>query len=190
MQSLPEPTSCVQRCILCCTGPNLRLCSKADIGLSHQRGAGALPAAVCPGAAAIAGVQRFAQVKLLTPPPLYAVPQFKYITEYVGRCSAIAREVRFGSSVEGQPLVAIEISSRPGSEVPGPQVKYVGNIHGDEPSGRWACWWPLLTTCSAHANTRYVGNDMRSGDHDGCEIHTSPPRTQAAVAAASGEAVC
>ncbi len=47
-----------------------------------------------------------------------------------------AAPCRFGSSVGGFPLLALELSTKPGMDEPKPQVKYVGNIHGDEPSGR------------------------------------------------------
>jgi len=33
-------------------------------------------------------------------------------------------------------LWALEISDKPGQSEPEPAVKYVGNVHGDEPTGR------------------------------------------------------
>lgn len=45
---------------------------------------------------------------------------------------------RWGKSAEGVDLLALHISSQPqlNGDVAKPQFKYVGNIHGDEPSGR------------------------------------------------------
>lgn len=34
------------------------------------------------------------------------------------------------------PLWALEIADHPGQAEPEPAVKYVGNVHGDEPTGR------------------------------------------------------
>lgn len=34
------------------------------------------------------------------------------------------------------PIYALEISDRPGQDEAEPAVKYVGNVHGDEPTGR------------------------------------------------------
>ena len=43
----------------------------------------------------------------------------------------------FGKSVRGVPLQALEISSSAGQFDGKPYFKFVGNVHGDEPSGRW-----------------------------------------------------
>lgn len=52
------------------------------------------------------------------------------------RCKGIARLVQIGKSVQGSPLWALEIADHPGQAEPEPAVKYVGNVHGDEPTGR------------------------------------------------------
>ncbi|KAL4422479.1 hypothetical protein ABPG75_008676 [Micractinium tetrahymenae] len=52
------------------------------------------------------------------------------------RCKGIARLVQIGKSVKGSPLWALEIADHPGQVEPEPAVKYVGNVHGDEPTGR------------------------------------------------------
>ncbi|KAL4436066.1 hypothetical protein ABPG77_005514 [Micractinium sp. CCAP 211/92] len=52
------------------------------------------------------------------------------------RCKGIARLVEIGKSVKGSPLWALEIADHPGQAEPEPAVKYVGNVHGDEPTGR------------------------------------------------------
>ena len=41
-----------------------------------------------------------------------------------------------GKSAQGRDIWALEISDAPGTLEPEPAFKYVGNMHGDEPSGR------------------------------------------------------
>lgn len=60
-----------------------------------------------------------------------------HLHDFVGRCGDIAKLSSAGKSVEGRELWVLEISDRPGQREAEPNVKYVGNIHGDEPSGRW-----------------------------------------------------
>ena len=56
--------------------------------------------------------------------------------DFAKRCSAIARVFSIGKSAEGRDLWTLEIAATPGFEQAKPQVKYVANMHGDEPSGR------------------------------------------------------
>jgi carboxypeptidase D len=65
-------------------------------------------------------------------------PQEEHMRGYAHRCGAVSRLFSVGDSVEGRPLWALEISSRPGIEEAKPSFKYVANMHGDEPSGRLA----------------------------------------------------
>ena len=58
------------------------------------------------------------------------------LQDFAARCGAVARLYSIGRSVRGNPLWALEISDRPGQVEPEPNAKFVGNIHGDEPSGR------------------------------------------------------
>eukprot|EP01134_Creolimax_fragrantissima_P001558 CFRG1558T1 len=52
-------------------------------------------------------------------------------------CSNITRIYSVGKSVEKRELTVIEFSATPGKRPPGiPQMKYVGNMHGDELLGR------------------------------------------------------
>ena len=58
-----------------------------------------------------------------------------------------------------RPLWALEISDRPGEAEAEPAVKYVGNVHGDEPTGR------ALTLALAEwlcANHHKSGGDPRA----------------------------
>ncbi|EIE24879.1 hypothetical protein COCSUDRAFT_14223 [Coccomyxa subellipsoidea C-169] len=70
---------------------------------------------------------------------------------YAHRCGAISRLFSIGESVEGRPLWALEISSRPGVEEAKPSFKYVANMHGDEPSGRQLLLALAEWLCANHA---------------------------------------
>ena len=59
-----------------------------------------------------------------------------HMRDYVSRCGNIARLETAGKSVEGRELWFLEISDKPGQEEAEPNVKFVGNVHGDEPTGR------------------------------------------------------
>lgn len=59
-----------------------------------------------------------------------------HLQDFADRCSAIARLTSIGKSVEGRELRVLEISDRPGQVEAEPNVRMVGNLHGDEPSGR------------------------------------------------------
>ena len=39
--------------------------------------------------------------------------------------------------MKGAPLYALEISDHAGELEPEPYFRYIANMHGDEPSGRW-----------------------------------------------------
>ena len=55
---------------------------------------------------------------------------------FTGRCGAISTMFSIGKSAHGAEMWAVEISNHPGIEEPKPRFKYVGNMHGDEPTGR------------------------------------------------------
>ncbi len=57
--------------------------------------------------------------------------------DFARRCSKIARVFSIGKSAEGRELWALEIASSPGHEQAKPRAKYVANMHGDEPTGRY-----------------------------------------------------
>lgn len=59
-----------------------------------------------------------------------------WVNSFASRCRSIAKVHTLGKSVQGRPLYAIEISNKPGSLEAEPNVKMVGNIHGNEPLGR------------------------------------------------------
>ncbi|KAL3701870.1 hypothetical protein R1sor_019892 [Riccia sorocarpa] len=61
---------------------------------------------------------------------------FQAMKNFSTRCSNISRLYSIGKSVRGVDLLVLEISDRPGVVEAEPAFKYVGNMHGDEPSGR------------------------------------------------------
>ncbi|KAG0500515.1 hypothetical protein HPP92_000587 [Vanilla planifolia] len=52
------------------------------------------------------------------------------------RCAHISSVYSIGKSVNGFPLLVMEISDKPGQEEAEPAFKFIGNVHGDEPVGR------------------------------------------------------
>ena len=62
---------------------------------------------------------------------------YLHLRDYERRCGEISRVVRIGTSVEGVPIEALEISStvEDGVKDGKPHVKLVATIHGDETSG-------------------------------------------------------
>ncbi|GMH33717.1 hypothetical protein BSKO_01551 [Bryopsis sp. KO-2023] len=52
------------------------------------------------------------------------------------KCGKISRWFKIGQSVNGTDLLVLEISNNPGKEEAKPNFHYVGNMHGDEPTGR------------------------------------------------------
>ena len=64
--------------------------------------------------------------------------QAEHMHDIARRCSSMARVFSIGKSAEGRELWALEIAAAPGLEQAKPRAKYVANMHGDEPSGRYA----------------------------------------------------
>lgn len=59
-----------------------------------------------------------------------------HLKDFTKRCSVISGLTTFGTSANGAPLWALEISGDPGMDRGKPEIKLVGNMHGDETTGR------------------------------------------------------
>lgn len=64
--------------------------------------------------------------------------QESHLNRFVKRCSSIARLHTIGTSAQGQPLTVLIVRSgiSDTSSPPLPAFRYIGNLHGDEPTGR------------------------------------------------------
>lgn len=69
------------------------------------------------------------------------------------KCPEITTLYEIGQSVEGRPLVVIQFSTTPGEHIPTkPEVKLIGNMHGNEPIGRELLLRFAETLCNGAIN--------------------------------------
>lgn len=103
----------------------------------------------------------------------------KYLKELNGNYANITRLYSIGSSVEGRELYVMEITENPGKHSPKkPEVKYIGNMHGNEVVGREMLLLLLRYLCENYGTdkrvTRIVENVrlhvLPSMNPDGYEI--------------------
>ncbi|KAG6543213.1 hypothetical protein Mapa_015464 [Marchantia paleacea] len=94
---------------------------------------------------------------------------FSALEEFSTRCSNISRLYSIGKSVKGVPLLVLEISDKPGELEPEPAFKYVGNMHGDEPSGR-----ELILLLAEWLCSNYLKDPLASQIVKGVHLHLLP----------------
>ena len=79
---------------------------------------------------------------LLTPRPGPAAVQAAHLKDYTARCPHVAKLASIGKSVGGSDLWVLELGDRSPVDVDRPAFRYLANMHGDEPTGRWGVFSP------------------------------------------------
>lgn len=116
--------------------------------------AAAAAAAAAPADASSNATKRFA---LALPKSYLTNAQLgQWADEFVGRCGGIARKFSVGKSARGVEFFGVEVSDKPGVDEAEPNFMYIGNMHGNEPSGRTVL--PLLAEWLCDNN----GKDARA----------------------------
>ncbi|XP_076993224.1 carboxypeptidase Z [Tamandua tetradactyla] len=109
----------------------------------------------------LAGLRRAQEAEEAVPsglPPTFLrfahhshVQMLRVLRRTAARCAHIARTYSIGRSFYGRELLVIELSSRPGQhELMEPEVKLIGNIHGNEVVGRELLIYLAQYLCSEY----------------------------------------
>lgn len=78
----------------------------------------------------------------------------KHLKGFVSRCKSISKLVEIGRSVDGEKIWALEISNAAGQSEAEPNVKLVGNVHGNEPVGRVLTLGLAEWLCANYGNNK------------------------------------
>ncbi|OXU25957.1 hypothetical protein TSAR_015747 [Trichomalopsis sarcophagae] len=94
----------------------------------------------------------------------------KYLRELHASYPEITRLYSIGESVQGRQLYVIEITSKPGKHEPNkPEMKYVGNMHGNEVVGR-----ELLLLLARYLCENYQADERVTRILEGVRLHILP----------------
>ncbi|XP_049424744.1 carboxypeptidase Z-like isoform X2 [Epinephelus fuscoguttatus] len=124
--------------------------------------------------------EAFDSMEFVPPEELATTIQFTYhsnaqmnniLKKTEEQCSDIARTYSIGRSMEGRELLVIEFSNNPGEhELLEPEVKYVGNMHGNEVLGRQLLIYLAQYLCSEYQ----LGNERIQTLINTTRIHILP----------------